>query len=249
MILITNIIVHRKTLSTESNTKLFKTDKHVALFLYFSLINSFIYIFTKLCICLFTGMSLLIQDSETAESLGISSPKMDSVSHGVERPQASQENRRRASTGSSSVSETGSASEVDSGSRIQYSQPFSKSYGACRNSNAFAEISIRLEVSIRPLKRSDDLLKTASPHPPSPLSPQQKVATPIRIAYKLKTRWQFNGIPVVQETLCSGSLKFSAYLCFQWECQFPIINLRDSICLLGICSRLAKINPSAHARR
>lgn len=131
--------------------------------------NSFIYIFTKLCICLFTGMSLLIQDSETAESLGISSPKMDSVSHGVERPQASQENRRRASTGSSSVSETGSTSEVDSGSRIQYSQPFNKSYGACRNSNAFAEISIRLEVSIRPLKRSDDLLKTASPHPP-PLS-------------------------------------------------------------------------------
>ena len=168
MILITNIIVHRKTLSTESNTKLFKTDKHVALFLYISFINSFIYIFTKLCICLFTGMSLLIQDSETAESLGISSPKMDSVSHGVERPQASQENRRRASTGSSSVSETGSASEVDSGSRIQYSQPFNKSYGACRNSNAFAEISIRLEVSIRPLKRSDDLLKTASPHPPPP---------------------------------------------------------------------------------
>lgn len=209
MILITNIIVHRKTLSTESNTKLFKTDKHVALFLYFSLINSFIYIFTKLCICLFTGMSLLIQDSETAESLGISSPKMDSVSHGVERPQASQENRRRASTGSSSVSETGSTSEVDSGSRIQYSQPFNKSYGACRNSNAFAEISIRLEVSIRPLKRSDDLLKTASPHPPppSPLSPQQKVATPIRIAYNIFFEAQ-NKMAIQRNTRSSRNFVF-----------------------------------------
>ena len=110
-------------------------------------------------------MSLLIQDSETAESLGISSPKIDSVSHGVERPQASQENRRRASTGSSSVSETGSTSEVDSGSRIQYGQPFNKSYGTCRYNNAFAE------VSIRPLKRSDDLLKIASPHPLSFIPP------------------------------------------------------------------------------
>lgn len=151
-------------------------------------------------------MSLLIQDSETAESLGISSPKMDSVSHGVERPQASQENRRRASTGSSSVSETGSTSEVDSGSRIQYSQPFNKSYGACRNSNAFAEMSIRLEVSIRPLKRSDDLLKTA-PTPPSPLSPQQKVATPIRIAYNIFFEAQ-NKMAIQRNTRSSRNFVF-----------------------------------------
>ena len=37
MILITNIIVHRKTLSTKGNTKQLKTDKDVALFLKFSL--------------------------------------------------------------------------------------------------------------------------------------------------------------------------------------------------------------------
>ena len=58
MILITNIIVHRKTLSTESNTKLFKTDKHVALFLYFlSLIHlsiyliNYVFVYSQECLC------------------------------------------------------------------------------------------------------------------------------------------------------------------------------------------------------
>ena len=37
MTLITNIIVHRKTLSTKGNTKQLKTDKDVALFPKFSL--------------------------------------------------------------------------------------------------------------------------------------------------------------------------------------------------------------------
>lgn len=78
-----------------------------------------------------TGVSLLIQDSEIAESLGISSPKVPPVSRGSDRLQSSQDHRRRASTGSSSVSDAGSTSEVDSDSRIQYNQSFNKSYGVC----------------------------------------------------------------------------------------------------------------------
>lgn len=180
-------------------------------------------------------MSLLIQDSETAESLGISFPKIDSVSHGVERPQASQENRRRASTGSSSVSETGSTSEVDSGSRIQYGQPFNKSYGTCRYNNAFAEVSIRLEVF-------EYLLKMASPHP-FPLSPQQKVATPIRNAYNIFFEAQ-NKMAIQRNTRSSRNFVF-------WKSQVFRLSLLPvgvsisyhkfaSQHLLGICSRLAK---------
>lgn len=82
--------------------------------------------------CTLVGVSLLIQDSEIAESLGVSSPKQ------TEKPvmvnsqlQTSQDNRRRASTGSSSVSEVGSTSEVDSDSRMQFNHSFNKSYGMC----------------------------------------------------------------------------------------------------------------------
>lgn len=56
------------------------------------------------------GVSLFIQDSEIAESQGIFSPKQDDapVSAGVQDPQ---ETRRRASTGSSTISDAGS--EID----------------------------------------------------------------------------------------------------------------------------------------
>ena len=67
------------------------------------------------------GVSLLIQDSEIAESQGISAPRQDddSVKTGVNAPQG---NRRRASTGSSTISETGS--EIEG-----YGQPPLQAYG------------------------------------------------------------------------------------------------------------------------
>lgn len=67
------------------------------------------------------GVSLLIQDSEIPESQGISAPRQDDdpVKTGVPAPQ---ENRRRASTGSSTISETGS--EIDG-----YGQPILQAYG------------------------------------------------------------------------------------------------------------------------
>ena len=66
------------------------------------------------------GVSLFIQDSEIAESQGIFSPKQDDapVSAGVQDPQ---ETRRRASTGSSTISDAGS--EIDG-----FGQPL-QSYG------------------------------------------------------------------------------------------------------------------------
>lgn len=85
--------------------------------------------------CLLVGVSLLIQDSEIAETLGVSSPKQtDPLVRVSDRLQASQDNRRRASTGSSTVSDAGSANEVDSDSRIQYDHSFDKSYGMHTNS-------------------------------------------------------------------------------------------------------------------
>lgn len=76
------------------------------------------------------GVSLLIQDSEIAESLGVSSPKQsDTPVMMSPQLQTSQDNRRRASTGSSSVSEVGSVSEVEGDSRIQFNRSFNKSYG------------------------------------------------------------------------------------------------------------------------
>ena len=75
-------------------------------------------------------MSLLIQDSEIAETLGVSSPKQtDSPVRVSDQLQSSQDNRRRASTGSSTVSDAGSTNEVDSDSRIQYGHSFNKSFG------------------------------------------------------------------------------------------------------------------------
>ena len=75
-------------------------------------------------------MSLLIQDSEFAETLGVSSPEQtDPLVRMNDRLQPSEDKRRRASTGSSSVSDTGSTNEVDSDSRIQYDHSFNKSYG------------------------------------------------------------------------------------------------------------------------
>ena len=76
---------------------------------------------------LFAGVSLLIQDSEIAESLGVTVPMPSVVpSSRVDgQSQASQENRRRASTGSSTISDTGSSNEVDSGGRMGFNhQPF-----------------------------------------------------------------------------------------------------------------------------
>lgn len=72
------------------------------------------------------GVSLLIQDSEFAESQGISSPRQaDAPVSVADRLQAPQGNRRRASTGSSAVSETGSTVEVDSaGNHVYNQQPF-----------------------------------------------------------------------------------------------------------------------------
>ena len=76
------------------------------------------------------GVSLLIQDSEIAESLGVSSPKQaETPVRASDRLQASQDNRRRASTGSSTVSDTGSTGEMDNDNRIQYNHSFNKSYG------------------------------------------------------------------------------------------------------------------------
>lgn len=83
--------------------------------------------------CTLVGVSLLIQDSEIGESLGVSSPKQTETPVMVNSQlQTSQDNRRRASTGSSSVSEVGSTGEVDSDSRIQFNHSFNKSYGMCR---------------------------------------------------------------------------------------------------------------------
>ena len=80
--------------------------------------------------CPLVGVSLLIQDSEIAETFGVSSPKQTEPPVRVsDQLQSSQDNRRRASTGSSSVSDAGSTNEVDNDSRIQYDHSFNKSYG------------------------------------------------------------------------------------------------------------------------
>lgn len=80
---------------------------------------------------MFAGVSLLIQDSEIAESLGISSPKqVDSSVRVADRLQAPQDHRRRASTGSSTISETGSTgTEVDSVGQLGFNQQPFQSYG------------------------------------------------------------------------------------------------------------------------
>ena len=85
--------------------------------------------------CPLIGVSLLIQDSEIAETLGVSSPKQtDSPVTVSDRLQSSQDNRRRASTGSSTVSDAGSTNEVDNDSRIQYDHSFNKSLGMHKSS-------------------------------------------------------------------------------------------------------------------
>ncbi|KAL9952137.1 hypothetical protein ACROYT_G039347 [Oculina patagonica] len=88
------------------------------------------------------GVSLLIQDSEIAESLGVSSPKQTETPVMVSSQlQTSQDNRRRASTGSSTVSDGGSTSEVDSDSRIQYNHPFNKSYDLSTVQGLFVQLT------------------------------------------------------------------------------------------------------------
>lgn len=83
-------------------------------------------------------MCLLIQDSEIAESLGVSSPKeTDPPVRVSEQLQSSQDSRRRASTGSSTVSDAGSTNEVDS-DRVQYNHSFNKSYGMHTSSCVFS---------------------------------------------------------------------------------------------------------------
>ena len=62
----------------------------------------------------FSGVSLLVQDSEIAESQGIASPKQDDTPARVsDHLQAPQDARRRASTGSSPISEAGSTGTLD----------------------------------------------------------------------------------------------------------------------------------------
>jgi len=80
-------------------------------------------------------VSLLIQDSEIAVTLGVSSPKeTDPLVRVNDQLQPSQDSRRRTSTGGSSVSDAGSTNEVDSDTRIQYDHSFNKLYGMHTNS-------------------------------------------------------------------------------------------------------------------
>lgn len=79
------------------------------------------------------GVSLLIQDSEIPESQGISAPRQDDdpVKTGVHAPQ---ESRRRASTGSSTISETGS--EIDG-----YGQPILQAYDLSTLQGLFVQLT------------------------------------------------------------------------------------------------------------
>ena len=78
------------------------------------------------------GVSLLIQDSEIAESQGITFPKQaDAPAKVSDHLQAPQDHRRRASTGSSTISETGSTgtNEVEGVGQLGYNQQPVQSYG------------------------------------------------------------------------------------------------------------------------
>ena len=78
----------------------------------------------------FSGVSLLVQDSEIAESQGIASPKQDDTAARVsDHLQAPQDARRRASTGSSPISETGSTGTLDSVGQLGFSQQSVQSNG------------------------------------------------------------------------------------------------------------------------
>ena len=83
----------------------------------------------------FSGVSLLVQDSEIAESQGIASPKQDDTSARVsDHLQAPQDARRRASTGSSPISEAGSTGTLDSVGQLGFSQQSVQSNGTCMHS-------------------------------------------------------------------------------------------------------------------
>ena len=78
----------------------------------------------------FSGVSLLVQDSEIAESQGIASPKQDDTPARVsDHLQAPQDARRRASTGSSPISEAGSTGTLDSVGQLGFSQQSVQSNG------------------------------------------------------------------------------------------------------------------------
>ena len=78
----------------------------------------------------FSGLSLLVQDSEIAQSQGIASPKQDDTSALVsDHLQAPQDARRRASTGSSPISEAGSTGTLDSVGQLGFSQQSVQSNG------------------------------------------------------------------------------------------------------------------------
>ena len=77
-----------------------------------------------------SGVSLLVQDSEIAESQGIVSPKQDETPARVsDHLQAPQDARRRASTGSSPISEAGSTGTLDSVGQLGFSQQSVQSNG------------------------------------------------------------------------------------------------------------------------
>ena len=83
----------------------------------------------------FSGVSLLVQDSEIAESQGIASPKQDDTSaRASDHLQAPQDARRRASTGSSPISEAGSTGTLDSVGQLGFSQQSVQSNGTCMHS-------------------------------------------------------------------------------------------------------------------
>ena len=83
----------------------------------------------------FSGVSLLVQDSEIAESQGIASPKQDDTPARVsDHLQAPQDARRRASTGSSPISEAGSTGTLDSVGQLGFSQQSVQSNGTCMHS-------------------------------------------------------------------------------------------------------------------
>ena len=78
----------------------------------------------------FSGVSLLVQDSEIAESQGIASPKQgDTPARVSDHLQAPQDARRRASTGSSPISEAGSTGTLDSVGQLGFSQQSVQSIG------------------------------------------------------------------------------------------------------------------------
>ena len=92
--------------------------------------------FTIHCMAIFfSGVSLLVQDSEIAESQGIASPKQDDTPARVsDHLQAPQDARRRASTGSSPISEAGSTGTLDSVGQLGFSQQSVQSNGTCMHS-------------------------------------------------------------------------------------------------------------------